>query len=161
MNFRFMFNIADGGFTGKSERQGVGLSCKAAAEALNLFKECDPCHGLWMGWCFAGSSRPGSAPCLWSWEVPSLPLPTGCAMICSPAASPGCLRSASASTELHTLWQNEERAAMSSGKIYDIWHRRHDYWLLAGIVTYPLTCRAGGSKAREASGDVGAGLALQ
>lgn len=28
---------------------------------------------------------------------------------------------------------------MSSGKIYDIWHRRHDYWLLAGIVTYPLT----------------------
>ncbi|KFZ67562.1 Chromodomain-helicase-DNA-binding protein 5, partial [Podiceps cristatus] len=39
-------------------------------------------------------------------------------------------------TELHTLWQNEERAAISSGKIYDIWHRRHDYWLLAGIVTY-------------------------
>ncbi|KAA0707630.1 Chromodomain-helicase-DNA-binding protein 5 [Triplophysa tibetana] len=38
-------------------------------------------------------------------------------------------------TELHTLWQNEERAAVSSGKIYDIWHRRHDYWLLAGIVT--------------------------
>uniref|UniRef100_A0A8D2M506 Chromodomain helicase DNA binding protein 5 n=1 Tax=Zonotrichia albicollis TaxID=44394 RepID=A0A8D2M506_ZONAL len=37
---------------------------------------------------------------------------------------------------LHTLWQNEERAAMSSGKIYDIWHRRHDYWLLAGIVTH-------------------------
>uniref|UniRef100_A0A8B9MLI3 Chromodomain helicase DNA binding protein 5 n=1 Tax=Accipiter nisus TaxID=211598 RepID=A0A8B9MLI3_9AVES len=33
-------------------------------------------------------------------------------------------------TELHTLWQNEERAAISSGKIYDIWHRRHDYWLL-------------------------------
>ncbi|MGH0118302.1 UNVERIFIED_CONTAM: hypothetical protein FKN15_049323 [Acipenser sinensis] len=40
-------------------------------------------------------------------------------------------------TELHTLWQNEERAAVSSGKIYDIWHRRHDYWLLAGIITYP------------------------
>lgn len=40
---------------------------------------------------------------------------------------------------------------MSSGKIYDIWHRRHDYWLLAGIVTYPLTFRAGGSEAREAS----------
>eukprot|EP00069_Balaena_mysticetus_P015960 bmy_09538T0 len=39
-------------------------------------------------------------------------------------------------TELHTLWQNEERAAVSSGKIYDIWHRRHDYWLLAGIVTH-------------------------
>ncbi|XP_041946627.1 chromodomain-helicase-DNA-binding protein 5 isoform X2 [Alosa sapidissima] len=39
-------------------------------------------------------------------------------------------------TELHTLWQNEERAAMSSGKTYEIWHRRHDYWLLAGIVTH-------------------------
>uniref|UniRef100_A0A8C8H1F8 DNA helicase n=1 Tax=Oncorhynchus tshawytscha TaxID=74940 RepID=A0A8C8H1F8_ONCTS len=38
--------------------------------------------------------------------------------------------------ELHTLWQNEERAAVSSGKMYDIWHRRHDYWLLAGIVTH-------------------------
>uniref|UniRef100_A0A8V0Z9Q5 Chromodomain helicase DNA binding protein 5 n=1 Tax=Gallus gallus TaxID=9031 RepID=A0A8V0Z9Q5_CHICK len=37
---------------------------------------------------------------------------------------------------LHTLWQNEERAAISSSKIYDIWHRRHDYWLLAGIVTH-------------------------
>ncbi|XP_030632504.1 chromodomain-helicase-DNA-binding protein 5 [Chanos chanos] len=39
-------------------------------------------------------------------------------------------------TELHTLWQNEERVAVSSGKMYDIWHRRHDYWLLAGIVTH-------------------------
>ncbi|XP_028654175.1 chromodomain-helicase-DNA-binding protein 3 isoform X1 [Erpetoichthys calabaricus] len=39
-------------------------------------------------------------------------------------------------TELHTLWQNEERAAISSGKINDIWHRRHDYWLLAGIVLH-------------------------
>uniref|UniRef100_A0A8D0A7A9 DNA helicase n=1 Tax=Sander lucioperca TaxID=283035 RepID=A0A8D0A7A9_SANLU len=38
-------------------------------------------------------------------------------------------------TELHTLWQTEERAALSSGKMHDIWHRRHDYWLLAGIVT--------------------------
>ncbi|KAJ8387203.1 hypothetical protein AAFF_G00159220 [Aldrovandia affinis] len=39
-------------------------------------------------------------------------------------------------TELHTLWQNEERAAVSSGKMHDIWHRRHDYWLLAGIVMH-------------------------
>lgn len=45
--------------------------------------------------------------------------------------------------ELHTLWQNEERAAVTSGKIYDIWHRRHDYWLLAGIVTYPWPSQAG------------------
>uniref|UniRef100_A0A8C8H156 DNA helicase n=1 Tax=Oncorhynchus tshawytscha TaxID=74940 RepID=A0A8C8H156_ONCTS len=42
----------------------------------------------------------------------------------------------SISGPLHTLWQNEERAAVSSGKMYDIWHRRHDYWLLAGIVTH-------------------------
>uniref|UniRef100_A0A8C2GAC5 Chromodomain helicase DNA binding protein 3 n=1 Tax=Cyprinus carpio TaxID=7962 RepID=A0A8C2GAC5_CYPCA len=39
-------------------------------------------------------------------------------------------------TELHTLWQNEERAAISSGKINEIWHRRHDFWLLAGIVIH-------------------------
>ncbi|KAB0394682.1 hypothetical protein E2I00_008476, partial [Balaenoptera physalus] len=51
-------------------------------------------------------------------------------------------------TELHTLWQNEERAAVSSGKIYDIWHRRHDYWLLAGIVTYPWLSRAGQDSAK-------------
>lgn len=40
-------------------------------------------------------------------------------------------------TELHTLWQNEERAA-NPGREYEIWHRRHDYWLLAGIVKYPF-----------------------
>ncbi|KAK6292044.1 hypothetical protein J4Q44_G00378290 [Coregonus suidteri] len=39
-------------------------------------------------------------------------------------------------TELHTLWQNEERAAISSGKINEIWHRRHDFWLLTGIVLH-------------------------
>lgn len=38
-------------------------------------------------------------------------------------------------TELHTLWLNEEKAAVP-GREYDIWHRRHDYWLLAGIVTH-------------------------
>lgn len=38
-------------------------------------------------------------------------------------------------TELHTLWQNEERAAVP-GREYEIWHRRHDYWLLAGIVSH-------------------------
>ncbi|XP_059098801.1 chromodomain-helicase-DNA-binding protein Mi-2 homolog isoform X2 [Tigriopus californicus] len=38
-------------------------------------------------------------------------------------------------TELHTLWQNEERAAVP-GREFEIWHRRHDYWLLAGIVTH-------------------------
>ncbi|XP_070491390.1 LOW QUALITY PROTEIN: chromodomain-helicase-DNA-binding protein Mi-2 homolog [Chironomus tepperi] len=38
-------------------------------------------------------------------------------------------------TELHTLWINEEKAA-SPSREYEIWHRRHDYWLLAGIVTH-------------------------
>ena len=38
-------------------------------------------------------------------------------------------------TELHTLWLNEERAAVPNHE-YEIWHRRHDYWLLAGIVLY-------------------------
>lgn len=36
-------------------------------------------------------------------------------------------------TELHTLWLNEEKAAVP-GNEFEIWHRRHDYWLLAGIV---------------------------
>ncbi|CAM6031353.1 unnamed protein product, partial [Sphagnum compactum] len=38
-------------------------------------------------------------------------------------------------TELHTLWLNEEKAAVPNRE-YEIWHRRHDYWLLAGIVTH-------------------------
>jgi hypothetical protein len=42
-------------------------------------------------------------------------------------------------TELHSLWQNEERAATVTKKTNEIWHRRHDYWLLAGIIQYPFT----------------------
>lgn len=38
-------------------------------------------------------------------------------------------------TELHTLWLNEERVAFPN-RIYNIWHRRHDYWLLAGTVCH-------------------------
>lgn len=38
-------------------------------------------------------------------------------------------------TELHTLWINEEKAAVP-GREYEIWHRRHDYWLLSGIVVH-------------------------
>ncbi|XP_058810200.1 chromodomain-helicase-DNA-binding protein Mi-2 homolog [Phymastichus coffea] len=30
-------------------------------------------------------------------------------------------------TELYTLWLNVEKAAVS-GREYEIWHRRHDYW---------------------------------
>ncbi|KAG9509945.1 Chromodomain-helicase-DNA-binding protein 3, partial [Fragariocoptes setiger] len=37
-------------------------------------------------------------------------------------------------TELHSLWLNEEQAAQ--GRTNEIWHRRHDYWLLAGVVTH-------------------------
>uniref|UniRef100_A0A8C8A5F3 Chromodomain helicase DNA binding protein 4a n=1 Tax=Oryzias sinensis TaxID=183150 RepID=A0A8C8A5F3_9TELE len=39
-------------------------------------------------------------------------------------------------TELHSLWQNEERAATVTKKTNEIWHRRHDYWLLAGIIQH-------------------------
>lgn len=42
------------------------------------------------------------------------------------------------SLELHSLWQNEERAATVTKKTNEIWHRRHDYWLLAGIIQYPF-----------------------
>jgi len=38
-------------------------------------------------------------------------------------------------TELHTLWVNEERAAVPNRE-YEIWHRRHDYWLMAGVVVH-------------------------
>ncbi|TMS10837.1 Chromodomain-helicase-DNA-binding protein 4 [Larimichthys crocea] len=40
------------------------------------------------------------------------------------------------SKELHSLWQNEERAATVTKKTFEIWHRRHDYWLLAGIIQH-------------------------
>ena len=40
-------------------------------------------------------------------------------------------------TELHTLWSNEQRA-LQKGREHEVWHRRHDYWLLAGIITYPF-----------------------
>ena len=35
-------------------------------------------------------------------------------------------------TELHTLWFNEERAIKQTPE-HEIWNRKHDYWLLAGI----------------------------
>lgn len=87
------------------------------------------------------------------------------ALCSNPGALPGHL--ASASAELHTLWQNEERAATSSGKIYDIWHRRHDYWLLAGIVTYPLAwwqralCRRVTGKQGQPQRGTGAGVLVR
>merc|ERR1712066_1029751 len=39
-------------------------------------------------------------------------------------------------TELHTLWNTEEIAAIKSGRLKEIWHRMHDYWLLAGIAKH-------------------------
>ena len=38
-------------------------------------------------------------------------------------------------TELHALWSHEQRAITPEHE-QDIWHRRHDYWLLAGIVNH-------------------------
>ncbi|CAF4569208.1 unnamed protein product [Rotaria sp. Silwood1] len=38
-------------------------------------------------------------------------------------------------TELHSLWLNEQRA-LTPNHEQEIWHRRHDYWLLAGVVTH-------------------------
>ncbi len=38
-------------------------------------------------------------------------------------------------TNLHALWQYEENL-LQRGHEADMWHRRHDYWLLAGIVTH-------------------------
>lgn len=38
-------------------------------------------------------------------------------------------------TELHSLWINEEKVARN-GKEYEIWHRRHDFWLLAAVAVY-------------------------
>jgi len=38
-------------------------------------------------------------------------------------------------TELHALWSHEQRAITVEHE-QDIWHRRHDYWLLAGIVNH-------------------------
>jgi hypothetical protein len=38
-------------------------------------------------------------------------------------------------TELHSLWLNEQRA-LATNHEHEIWHRRHDYWLLAGVVTH-------------------------
>jgi hypothetical protein len=45
-------------------------------------------------------------------------------------------------TELHTLWQNEEKAAVP-GREFEIWHRRHDYWLLAGKIRIFSCCQSG------------------
>ncbi|CAD5232400.1 unnamed protein product [Bursaphelenchus xylophilus] len=39
-------------------------------------------------------------------------------------------------TELHTIWKNEEDALKKEEKDYEIWNRRHDYWLLAGFATH-------------------------
>jgi len=41
-------------------------------------------------------------------------------------------------TELHALWQMEEKQ-MEKGKEYETWFRLHDFWLLAGVITYPWT----------------------
>lgn len=42
-------------------------------------------------------------------------------------------------TELHNVWAYEERL-INKGQEHSQWHRIHDFWLLAGIVTYPTHC---------------------
>ncbi|CAD5223983.1 unnamed protein product [Bursaphelenchus okinawaensis] len=39
-------------------------------------------------------------------------------------------------TELHTIWKEEETMLKKNGQDYDVWNRRHDYWLLAGFSTH-------------------------
>jgi len=39
-------------------------------------------------------------------------------------------------TEVRSLWQLEEKQ-MEGGREYETWFRLHDFWLLAGIITYP------------------------
>ena len=43
-------------------------------------------------------------------------------------------------TELHTLWANEERAMkqqrITAPSAPEIWNRKHDYWLLAGVARH-------------------------
>jgi len=41
-------------------------------------------------------------------------------------------------TELHALWQLEEKQ-MEKSKEFETWFRLHDFWLLAGVVTYPCS----------------------
>ena len=38
-------------------------------------------------------------------------------------------------TNLHALWQYEEQHIKQEAE-FETWHRLHDYWLLAGIVTH-------------------------
>uniref|UniRef100_A0A8C9TUK7 Chromodomain helicase DNA binding protein 3 n=1 Tax=Scleropages formosus TaxID=113540 RepID=A0A8C9TUK7_SCLFO len=59
-----------------------------------------------------------------------------CVCVCVSRSCSAALLCVNVPAELHTLWQNEERAAISSGKMNEIWHRRHDFWLLAGIVVH-------------------------
>jgi chromodomain-helicase-DNA-binding protein 4 len=40
-------------------------------------------------------------------------------------------------TELHAVWNHEESMLLPARE-WEVWHRRHDFWLLAGVVTYPL-----------------------
>ena len=51
-----------------------------------------------------------------------------------------CFNGLCKSLDIPKLTLNEERAATVTKKTNEIWHRRHDYWLLAGIIQYPLHC---------------------
>ena len=40
-------------------------------------------------------------------------------------------------TDIQNLWNYEENL-LKEGNEFEIWHRRHDFWLLVGIITYPF-----------------------
>ncbi|VDD78448.1 unnamed protein product [Mesocestoides corti] len=71
-------------------------------------------------------------------------------------------------TELHTIWLNEQRALQENTGGYEIWHRKHDYWLLAGVVQHGygrwqvmlIICGGGGvgSGCGSVSGGSGGGV---
>ncbi|KPP69797.1 chromodomain-helicase-DNA-binding protein 4-like, partial [Scleropages formosus] len=52
------------------------------------------------------------------------------------AEEPAKLQNGESAKESTTAAGNEERAATVTKKTYEIWHRRHDYWLLAGIIQH-------------------------
>uniref|UniRef100_A0A8C4ZKR2 DNA helicase n=1 Tax=Gadus morhua TaxID=8049 RepID=A0A8C4ZKR2_GADMO len=67
---------------------------------------------------------------------PNTPAPGTHARTHTQAGRHALSHSAQHTHQLHSLWQNEERAATVTKKTFEIWHRRHDYWLLAGIIQH-------------------------
>uniref|UniRef100_A0A4W5PFQ3 Chromodomain helicase DNA binding protein 4a n=1 Tax=Hucho hucho TaxID=62062 RepID=A0A4W5PFQ3_9TELE len=121
---RFMFNIADGGFTGK--RTGVARGNAYHKQMrTHTHAQISTRSQLSFGWfhtCLCATLGLNSIFNRLNFHKSQLLL-QGITLFLPP-------------TELHSLWQNEERAATVTKKTNEIWHRRHDYWLLAGIIQH-------------------------